>query len=444
MDGDTGSAAADTAAHRDPLTGLYQQDYLLYTLTDLLRRQPGTPAPASLALLQLENFYEIRQWVGRPEADLLLSDIARLAQRSLPESVLLCRCAHYEFAALFTGDTSAHAPLLIQRVKQALQSAVSDSIPPQLELKCGVGLARVEPSAVTADVVLARARHALGQTLVRQRHRLAPHTGHGAGVKPSPAQLRDMLQNRGLELNFQALANLQGEGPDHYEVRCQPRHAPVAPCVPALFEVAVRNALGEAMDRWVIGQCLDLLCTPGNARLYLTASLTQNTLVSTRFFDWLAERLQSRADLATRLVLQISELDLLITQHHMNHVSSRLARLQLRLCISDFGCMQDPFRYLTLLQAYAVKLDISLIEKIGFDQERCQHLDTTCSRLHALGLRVIAPLLEDMALLPLLKANGVHLAQGYCLHKPATTRHFQFPRKRVLDLAEIQPHTCRN
>ena len=44
---------------------------------------------ATLALLQLENFYEIRSWVGLSEADLLLTDIAQLLKASLPKRVLL-------------------------------------------------------------------------------------------------------------------------------------------------------------------------------------------------------------------------------------------------------------------------------------------------------------------------------------------------------------------
>jgi GGDEF domain-containing protein len=88
------------AAKLDPLTGFHQQDYLDEILNKNIQDHKHIPVTVSLALLQLENFYEIRTWLGKSEATLFLSDIARLLKKTLPSSVLLGRCKHYEFAAL--------------------------------------------------------------------------------------------------------------------------------------------------------------------------------------------------------------------------------------------------------------------------------------------------------------------------------------------------------
>ncbi len=53
-------------------------------LDRLLRRARQESITATLILLQLENFYEIRTWVGKSEASLLLSDIAREFKKALP------------------------------------------------------------------------------------------------------------------------------------------------------------------------------------------------------------------------------------------------------------------------------------------------------------------------------------------------------------------------
>ena len=430
-----GSAMAGPGLQKDPLTGLFQQDYLMHELDALLRKQQQAPVEATLALLQLENFYEIRRWVCKPEANLLLSDIARLLSQSLPRSVLLCRCAHYEFAALFTAESSLHAQLLLQRVKQAMLSAVSDSIPPQLELRCGVGLVPLGPAIPSAEVMFARARHNLSLALSRQRHSGTLDAGHGAAVAMPLAQLLRVFRDDKLQLSFQALVSLLPDGLRHFEVRCHTPGDELSPAPAALFECANQNALGEHIDRWVLTRCMQELRHPAALDLRLTVTLTLNTLVSTHFFGWLRAQLTQDASLAARLVLQISEPDLLTAQHHMQYFCEQLRELRIKLCICQFGCTPDPFRYLPLLHAQLVKLDVSLLENIGADPVQRDHLAVLTARLHDSGLRVSAGMVEDMSQLPLLWAANIQSVQGFCLHRPGPTLNYAFLRKQTLALS---------
>ena len=170
-------------------------------------------ALSTLALLQLENFYEIRSWVGLSEADLLLTDIAQLLKASLPKRALLCRCHNFEFAVLLLADCSVNARLITDKLKQALLSAVSPSLPRQLELKCGVGLAKLESNIPSWPAVFARARHNLS---LAHHYRELP--AHLVSISPDIAlkQLHAALACSKLELNFQAFVNLTEDPLQHY------------------------------------------------------------------------------------------------------------------------------------------------------------------------------------------------------------------------------------
>ena len=93
----------------DPVTGLLSEAAFCARLQSLLADTRESPRPATLALLQLENFYEVRQWVGKSEAGLLLADIARLLALTVPSDALLCRCTNHEFAVLLLDDSSRSA-----------------------------------------------------------------------------------------------------------------------------------------------------------------------------------------------------------------------------------------------------------------------------------------------------------------------------------------------
>ena len=417
------------APRRDPLTGLFQQDYLGQQVEKTLLKCRQGPLEATLALLQLENFYEIRSWVGKSEASLLLSDIARLLQKSLPDKAVLCHYQHYEFAVLLLDECSINACLITDRVKLAVQSAVSAWIPPQLELKCGIGLAKLSRSIPDADVVFARARHDLGQ-------------GHQHGDMPAlqiPAEtalrrLRCALKENQLRLTFQAIACLKEDGLQHYELRTCLADADAGLPAAILFETAVQNAMGEAIDRWVIEQAFRVLRQNRRERLRLTVSLIQNSLVSPKFFPWLENRIGHFGQVAEQLVFQISEIDVLIAQHHMDYFCHKLNPLNINLCVSHFGCTANPFRYLPLLCAHSVKLDVSLPEKLRLNTMKIQLLKRTINQLHETGLRVIAAMIDDISLLPLLWLSKVNFTQGYCLHKPNSVMNFEFLKDETLSL----------
>ena len=100
-----------------------------------------------------------------------MTDIAQLLKTSLPKRVLLCRCHNFEFAALLIADCSVNARGITDKLKQVLLSAVSTSLPRQLELKCDVGLAKLEPNIPFWPVVFARARLNLS---IAHHHRELP------------------------------------------------------------------------------------------------------------------------------------------------------------------------------------------------------------------------------------------------------------------------------
>ena len=414
---------------QDSLTGLYEQDYLSQTLEQILTENRGRKVAATLGLLQLENFYEIRSWVGKSEANLLLSDIAGVLAKTLPKKVLLCRCPQYEFGILLLNDCSINARLITDRVKQALLSAVSASIPAQLELKCGVGLASLENNVLSAEVLFARARHNL--TLAHAQ-RSSESQLLDANPQLALKLLSQALPDKQLQLCFQAIASLNEDGLQHYEIRCRlPSGAGRVP-TNALFEAAVNNALGEKIDRRVIVQALKLLRHGDRDNLHLTVNLTHNSLVSPRFLQWLEAELATCKQFAQRLVFQISEIDVLIAQHHLAYFCEKLEQLKLKLCISHFGCTADPFRYLSLLRVHFVKLDSSLLAKINVNSRQYQQLISIVARLHENGLKVIAATIEEMGLLPQLWQAKVDFVQGNCLQEPSASMDFEFLQEETL------------
>ncbi len=429
----TSSTYSDSAAHGSALTQIREDAPALQTgiNPDELLDQPGLEARlqtllehaktdsvrATLALLQLKNFYEIRTWVGKAEASLLLADITHVLCKALPPTVTLARCDNYEFALLLSNECSSNAREITRRVQVALLNAVSSTIPPQLQMQCAVGLARVEAGVQSAEVLLARARHKLC-------HDEDPDGFSSLDNKAFARLIPTALRKRQLQLNLQAVLRFKQPNKACFEVRSA--LASEAMTIPGqqLFEAAVWNALGEVLDRAVIVRCKSLLASADLSDAQVIINLSLNSIVSNKFMPWLADYLAAQPQLRKRLLLQISELDLLVAQHHLTVFSDALRALDIPLCITHFGSTRDPLRYLHLLQVAMVKLDKSLLNKLKAESLQLDSLRELIEQLHSKGIRVAAGMIERAAQLPLLWQIGVDAAQGNCIAQCSNRPHF--------------------
>jgi len=409
---------------------LLNQAELEQRLQVLLSRAKEKPVRSTLALLQLKNFYEIRTWVGQAEASLLLADITLVLCRALPPTVTLSRCDNYEFALLLSNECSNNAPEITRRVQSALQSAVSSTIPPQLQLLCAVGLARLEAGVQSADVLFARARHSLS------------HADHGDEMstldgKALARLIPRALRKRQLELNYQPLLRFNQTGQRYYEVRSRLNTEDGEVPGQQLYEAAVWNALGEALDRTVIHYSKALLVAAEHDEARLIINLSLNSLVSSEFTTWLARYLEKHPEFHDRLLLQISELDLLVAQHHLTTLSLALRDLQIPLCITHFGSTRDPLRYLHLLQVHMVRLDASLVNKLKAESLHLESVRQLVDKLHSKGIRVAAGMIDRASLLPLLWQIGVDAVQGNCSATCAVEPEFPALEYRHISGSEI-------
>lgn len=420
------------AAKLDPLTGFHQQNYLDEVLNKSIQGNKHVARSVSLALLQLENFYEIKTWLGKSDATLFLSDIARLLKKTLPASVLLSRCKHYEFAALLFDQSSREAREIAAKVRCVVESAAEKSLPGRVKLKIGIGIAEIDDRTTGKDVMYARARHDMsvyrkGQIhLIRQQQNLQP----AAVFK----RLRAALESGLLQPLFQAVISLKPDQLEHYEIRTHVEDSQGVIPAELLFEVAVQNAWGEAIDRWLIQNAVRVLRQFAKPSLKLTLNITHNSIVSPNFFSWLNGILAKNAKLGASLVFQVSEIDVLIAQHHMTYFCQQLNNHNIQLCISHFGCTDDPFRYLDLFRAELVKLNGPALKHSAIEKDGSEGIAKLVERLHENGLRVIVPKVENMTQMPQLWSSNVNYVQGYGLHRPSKSLNYEFLQEATLSL----------
>lgn len=138
-------------------------------------------------------------------------------------------------------------------------------------------------------------------------------------------------------------------------------------------------------------------------------------------FGQLVQRLLNRNGLpAEALVLEITETTAMADFDRCKQAIEELRDLGLVVSVDDFGAGFTSLAYLSSLAVGELKLDRSFISGLtGAREGRDLALvQSTINLAHALGLRVVAEGVEDIASFNLLGEIGCDLVQGYLISRP--------------------------
>lgn len=176
-------AAAETAAHTDPLTGLVNRAGLSRWLNRL--RSTLVPGEQVAAILvDLDDLKPVNDRHGHAVGDAVLTEIARRIRDSLPRSACAARLGGDEFVVLMVSDPSF--PRATRQTEQ-LARALCDSIrrpvrtaQVPISVTASAGLAvlpahRIDHLLIAADIAMYRAK-ATGASVCRYQAQLDGNT----------------------------------------------------------------------------------------------------------------------------------------------------------------------------------------------------------------------------------------------------------------------------
>lgn len=388
---------------------------------------------SALLLFTLNGFEEFVALAGRSASNLLLADTARILGQAVPPHAVTGRSAENEFAVLVPVARGADCERLLSALIQTLNEALQSRQPTGAPITVAAGSAVVNDLAPAAEALLERARRNL---TVREAAKSSPLPAPEAYGMPGQMyeRLEQAFVNEDFVLVFQPVVSLKEDRVERYEIRIRLRDKDQLIYPPHFLELANQHGLGEKIDRWVTEKSLQLLQERDDPNLQLTINLTQNSIGSADFLPWLTQQLNATRLTANRIVLQISELDIISAPERLTQFCNQLQELQIPLSVTHFGCTLSSFKYLPNSGVSFVKLDKSLLDNLGTDPAQREKLNNTVASLHARGVLVIAPMIDHIDLLPLLWQADINFVQGNCLQEPSDKMDFSFVQDEEITL----------
>ena len=418
----------------DELTGLRNRRYLFRVLDDFFAGDDRDAPGRGLAFLfvDLDRFKEINDSFGHPAGDELLRQLGIRLQGSLREDDLLVRLGGDEFAVVLSGGDIDYATSVAERLTEDLRRPFAlESVTASIGASIGIAVA---PSDATdsarliwcADVAMYRAK--LGGFPYA---RFVQNLDEGQDHMRLAQELREAIDTDQLVLHYQPQLDLRTREIQAVEALIRWMHPRLGLVAPDQFlPLAEEAGLMEAITAWVletaVAQCS---AWRSSGQLFSVAvNVSPSNLLEPGFVGMVEECLDRHGLPPAGLVLELTESNVIAEFEICRRVIEELKAFGIIVSIDDFGAGVTSLAYLRDLAVQELKLDRSFITRVT-DGHPHRDLDVVRSTIelgHALGLRIVAEGIEDVATLDLLAGYGCDVAQGYCISRPMPAGELAF------------------
>ncbi len=443
-------------ARFDQMTGLANRSHLVDVVGGWLTAYEADPVgagPVAVLYCDLDGFKAVNDRFGHTAGDMVLTEVARRLRVALAAvqscELLAGRIGGDEFvvaARLPAGSTgggeAAHAERLVDRLADLVVGAVRQPVdvgdrtvslgmsvgvagcgqPPP----CGAGLDGAAELFHRADLAMYAAKQT-GRNRVR---RWAPDLDSAAQRRVDiEIGLRRALDTRGLELAYQPVVRLADGVVTTMEALVRVPASDRSPgglggiddVVSPAELVAVAEDIGAIteMGAWVLTQATRQAAhwrrLGHDIRIAVNMSVRQ--LAAENFAQTVARALEEAGLPPERLILEITENQLVGQTGPAQDTLASLQRLGVVLAIDDFGTGYSSLAYLRRLPVQILKIDKMLLDGIASDPKAVTLVRAVVSMARSLGLLVVAEGIEDLRTARRVRDLGAWAGQGYALSR---------------------------
>ena len=415
-------------ALHDALTGLPNRALLLDRAEQMLVRSRRQHTPIAALFVDLDQFKDVNETLGREAGDQLLKAVAARLSRALRKSDTVGRLGDDEFVVVVEGNAlDAGAELVAERILEVLRVPfyLKDADGTQVSHSTTASIGIAEGDRDGAEELLRDADMALyrAQSGGRNRYEIFASEMRTAVSDRVVLEtdLRAALLRGEFFLEYQPTFDLTEVTTNGVEALLRWRHPTrgvVAPLtfVPKLEETKLILPVG----RWVLAEA----CRQGaiwhrlGYPLAVAVNVSAVQLESDTFVAEVDVALTSSGLTPGALVLEITESVLMRDAPTTTARLDALKATGVKIAIDDFGTGYSSLAYLRQFPVDILKIDRSFVSAIDESPEADALLHTLVQLGQQLRLEIIAEGIETGNQLRRLQSKRCDSGQGYLFGRP--------------------------
>jgi diguanylate cyclase (GGDEF)-like protein len=413
-------------ADHDPLTALLNRRAFrtrLDTYVSFAARYGGRGA---VMVIDVDGLKAVNDRFGHQQGDNLIRRIAATLRERVRATDIVARLSGDEFAVLMPQSDVEGALQLGEDLRAQVAEGFAGD--PDLEgatISVGITMFGAESDG-GAEAVLAAADEAMYRAKAEGRNRVAlfeaPVEAALEGRRlTTSAKIRNALTQNRLSLATQPIQSLADGAVERFELLLRMR-GDAGELLPAsaFIGVAERSGMVQELDRWVVGQALDLISERerAGAPVSLHINLSGVSLTDISVLEYIERGLDEGGADPARCTFEITQTARVEDIETAAGFADRLTEFGCEVAIDDYGAGFGPFEYLKRFPFDVIKIDGTFVRDLVRNDADRLTVQAIVGIAKGLGKRTIAEFVEDEATATLLRELGVDMAQGYHLGPP--------------------------
>jgi diguanylate cyclase (GGDEF)-like protein len=401
----------------DELTGQLTRANLIATLDDALNAAMRLRTALAFMIIALDDVPAINEAYGFEVADQLLAAAAARVRTTLRQGDTLGRFSGTKLAVILRNCEEGDMAAAAVRLQAAVSGDVIVTSVAAVAATVSVGAVALPRHGRSANEAVAHAQEALHLASQRGRGRFAAyqHSLERVDARRTNASLSADLvaafnENR-FVLEFQPVAQAATRAIAFSEALIRVQR-PGAGLRAAADFIATSERLGliRLVDQRTPELVLAALTRAPQARLAF--NISAETVDDAHWLARIKARLEGHRDLASRLIVEITETAMMRDLDAARRAVEALHELGCRVALDDFGSGFSSFRALRTLGADIVKIDGAYIEALGENRQDRVFTRALIDLARSAGMETVAERVKDEETARLLREWGVDYLQG--------------------------------
>ncbi|KGI77984.1 GGDEF/EAL domain-containing response regulator [Oleiagrimonas soli] len=411
---------------RDSVTGMYNRSRMLEMIEDAVSDAAKGSGHQALLLIEPDNWKSIIEGIGLANTDALMAALAERIETKLSDNEHAGRLGDHTLGILLTEHTDSQVQTLVDALLSVGDEGIIEAGQHSITLHLSVGGTLLGEKNANTRELLEQAGNALHSAQTQGGHRSEIYDP-AASEKEEAAReqhwlelVEQALEDDGFILYQQQIISLQDAEGEFSEILLR-MNGPNGEVLPRYFlPVAERAGLMPKIDRWVLGQVIEMLTESAREKRIATyfVKLTPQSLQDATLMPWLSKRIADAGLRPGSLVVEMPESKVLTTLKPAQDFVNALKETGAKFALEQFGSGLNSFQVLQHVDADYLKIDRSYMNKLTQNPENRDKIADICLKAQKAGKLTVAEWVEDAASTPLLFACGVDFVQGNFLQEP--------------------------
>jgi len=420
---------------KDVQTDLYNRQYFIETLENMVRLAREDRNSRSLLFLEPDNIKFIKETVGIAGIDAVLRDIADIIRNELSENVMAARFSDTAFTIATEINDTNELMGLADNIRTAIESHITEVEGQSITFTCSIGACQFGANGNNAHDVISQAdlacelAHQDGGNCIHLHNPIADEKASRERDIHWSKTIEHALNHNAFSLVYQPIASLHGETSERYEVLLRMVDEDDNPVSPSKFiPAAEEHGMSVAVDRWVIVNAIkvlrDRILSGKDTIMFIKISSTSVT--DEHMLVWIAEVLRKSKIDPSKLVFEVHENAINNVLRHAKTFVDGLKELKCGFCLEHFGVGENSIQILKHLQTSYIKIDGSFMRNLASNQENQAMVKSMTELAQSVKTATIAEFVEDASSLAVLWQCGINYIQGNFLQQPQEIMDYDF------------------